>query len=39
MLFAMKLYSRKDIFKHIKKKHGEVLSDIVRSFENLKKTK
>ena len=36
MLFAVKLYSRKDIFKHIKKKHGKDISDIVRPFENLK---
>ena len=36
MLFAIKLYSRKDVFKHIKKKHGKDKSDIARSFENLK---
>ena len=35
MLFAIKLCSRKDIFKHIKKKHGKDISDVVKPFENL----
>ena len=36
MLFTIKLHSRKDVFKDIKKKHGKDISDVVRSFENLK---
>ena len=36
MLIYNKLYSRHDIFKHIKKKHGKDIYDIVRSFETLK---
>ena len=35
MLFTIKLYSHKDIFKHVKKKHGKDISNVVRSFENL----
>ena len=36
MLFAIKLYSCKDIFKHIRKKHGIDIYDVARLFENLK---
>ena len=35
-LFIIKLYSQKNIFKYIKKKHGKDIYNIVRSFENLK---
>ena len=38
ILFTIKLYSRKNIFKHIKKKHGQNLIKVVRDFEQ-KKTK
>ena len=37
MLFTIKLYYRKDIFKHVKKKYGKDISDVVRSFEKNKK--
>ena len=36
ILFLIKLFARKDIFKHIKKKHGQNMVTIVRSFEQLK---
>ena len=32
----MKLYSRNDIFKHIRKKYGKKINNIIRSFETLK---
>ena len=35
-LFIIKLYSQKNIFKYIKKKHGKDIYNIIRSFENLK---
>ena len=35
-LFIIKLYSRHDIFKHIRKKHGKDINSIIRSFEILK---
>ena len=35
-LFIIKLYSRNDIFKHIRKKHGKGIYNIIRSFETLK---
>ena len=35
-LFIIKLYARNNVFKHIKKKHGQEIIRIVRSFENLK---
>ena len=35
-LFVIKLYSRNDIFKHIRKKHGKGIYNIIRSFETLK---
>ena len=38
ILFIIKLYSRNNIFKHIKKKHGHDLIKVVRDFEQ-KKTK
>ena len=38
ILFIIKLYARKNIFKHIKKKHGPDLIKVVRDFEQ-KKTK
>ena len=37
LLFTIKLYYRKDIFKHVKKKYGKDISDVVRSFEKNKK--
>ena len=36
ILFLIKLFARKDIFQHIKKKHGQDMATIVRSFEQLK---
>ena len=36
ILFLIKLFAWKDIFKHIKKKHGQNMVTIVRSFEQLK---
>ena len=35
-LFIIKLYSQKNIFKYIKKKHGKDIYNIIRSFKNLK---
>ena len=35
--FWLLLYYRKDIFKHVKKKYGKDISDVVRSFEKNKK--
>ena len=35
-LFVIKLYSRNDIFKHIRNKHGKDIYNIIRSFETLK---
>ena len=35
-LFIIKLYSQKNIFKYIKKKHGKDICNIRRSFKNLK---
>ena len=35
-LFIIKLYSQKNIFKYIKKKHGKDIYNIIRSFENIK---
>ena len=35
-LFIIKLYARNNVFKHIKKRHGQEIIRIVRSFENLK---
>ena len=34
-LFVIKLYSRNDIFKHIRKKHGKGIYNIIGSFETL----
>ena len=36
ILFIIKLYSRNNVFKHIKKKRGQEMIRIVRLFENLK---
>ena len=36
MLFIVKLYSRINIFKFIKKKHGNDIYTLVRTFENIK---
>ena len=36
ILFFIKLFPAEDIFKHIKKKHGQDMVTIVRSFEQLK---
>ena len=36
ILFIIKLYARNNVFKYIKKKHGQEIIRIVRSFENLK---
>ena len=36
ILFIIKLYVRNNIFKHIKKKHGQDIITIIRSFETLK---
>ena len=35
-LFVIKLYCDNDIFKHIRKKHGKDIYNIIRSFETLK---
>ena len=35
-LFIIKLYSQKNIFKYINKKHGKDIYNIIRAFENLK---
>ena len=36
LLFVIKLYARNNIFKRIKKKHGQDILSHVRSLENLK---
>ena len=36
ILFIIKLYARNNVFKHIKKKHGQDIIRIVRSLKNLK---
>ena len=36
LLFIVKLYSRINIFKFIKKKHGNDIYTLVRTFENIK---
>ena len=36
LLFVIKLYARNNIFKRIKKKHGQDIISHVRSLENLK---
>ena len=36
ILFIIKLYARNNVFKHIKKKHGQKIIKIIRSLENLK---
>ena len=35
-MFIIKLYSQKDIFKFIKRRHGKDIYNILRSFESLK---
>ena len=36
LLILINLYSQKDTFKHIKKKHGKDIFNAVRSLENIK---
>ena len=36
ILFIIKLYARNNVFKHVKKKHGQEIIRTVRSLENLK---
>ena len=36
ILSIIQLYARNNVFKHIKKKHGQEIIRIVRSFENFK---
>ena len=33
ILFVIKLYARKDIFKYVKKKHGQDIITVIRSLE------